>query len=95
MDAKIRVIANKLSDLVTKREKMIAALENALAIEDLTGSAPTRQTGVVGNIPGVGSVVGAIPVLGEAIVGQRENTIEGEVSRASGFLSFFVSTSMR
>lgn len=86
VDAKVRLIANELSDLVVKREHAMIALENALAKEELTGSATTHQTGVVGNIPGVGSVVGALPVLGGVIVGERVNTVQGEVFRASGYL---------
>lgn len=72
------MIANKLSNLVSKREHVIANLENALAIEDLTGNAPTRNTGLVGGIPGVGNAVGAIPVLGGAMTGERVNAIERE-----------------
>lgn len=83
MNANVRVIANKLSDLMTNRENAVEALENALAIEDLTGSAPTHQSAVVGNIPVVGRAVGAIPVLGDAIVGQCVDTIEGEIPLAS------------
>lgn len=57
---------------------MIAKLENALAIEDLTGKAPTLKTGLVGGIPGVRNAVGAIPVLGDAMTGDRVNAIGGE-----------------
>lgn len=86
MDAQVRLIANKIFDLVKKREKAIAALENALAVEALTGSAPTHQTGIFGNIPVVGRAVGAIPVFGDAVVGERVNTIEGGFSWESGCL---------
>ncbi|GAX21790.1 hypothetical protein FisN_31Lu081 [Fistulifera solaris] len=76
VDARIRVVANKLSGLVTKRDHVIAQLEHALAVEDKTGTAPTRNTGLVGGIPGVGSAAGAIPVLGSAVAGERVNSIE-------------------
>ncbi len=78
MDARIRVVANKLSGLVNKRDHVIAQLEHALAVEDQTGTAPTRNTGLVGGIPGVGSAAGAIPVLGNAVAGERVNSIECE-----------------
>jgi hypothetical protein len=75
------VVANKLSGLVIKRENVIAKLENALAVEDKTGTAPTRSTGLVGGIPGVGSAAGAIPVLGSAMTGERVNSIECESAK--------------
>lgn len=77
VDAKVRVVANRLSSLVMKRENVVAKLENALAIEELTGNAPTHKTGLVGGIPGVSNAVGAIPVLGGAMTGERVNAIEG------------------
>ena len=70
-------MANRLSGLVTKREHVIAKLEHALAIEELTGKAPTLKTGLVGGIPGVRTAVGAIPVLGGAMTGERVNAIDG------------------
>ena len=78
MDAKVRLIANKLSGLVTKREHVIAKLENAPAVEELTGKAPTIKTGLVGGIPGVRTAVGVIPVVGGAMAGDRVNAIDGK-----------------
>jgi hypothetical protein len=80
VDVKVRVIANKLSDLVTKRAQTVIALENALAIKESSGSSPTRTTGSIGNIPGVGTAVAAIPMVGNAIVGERLDAIEGKLT---------------
>jgi hypothetical protein len=79
VDVKVRIIANKLSDLVAKRANTLIALEYAIAVEESTGSPPTRTTGSIGNIPGVGNAVAAIPVVGNAIVGERLDAIEGKL----------------
>ncbi|GAX10876.1 hypothetical protein FisN_31Hh085 [Fistulifera solaris] len=76
VDAKIRLIANKLSSLVTKREAVVAKLENALALEERDGKAPTLKTGLVGGIPGVSDAVGVIPVFGGAMTGDRVNAVD-------------------
>jgi hypothetical protein len=77
VDVKVRLIANKLSNLVTKRENVVSKLENALAIEERDGKAPTLKTGLVGGIPGVSDAVGVIPVLGRAMTGERVNAVDG------------------
>jgi hypothetical protein len=47
LEARLRVTTADLQACVQKRDAAIANLENALAVEEMTGVAPTHMTGMM------------------------------------------------